>query len=123
MVMAGMWIVCLVAQHGTRRELLKLLMWHILNGLPFCGGITLNYVLNGIENLAPPDAHRSLRPAICQWHTIALHKHLDPSNGMRRLRKPVGPIVVICSRPVIRRVGDGEHVSIRVVIGADESVE
>ncbi|KAJ6597345.1 hypothetical protein B0H10DRAFT_1803378, partial [Mycena sp. CBHHK59/15] len=53
--------------------------WHIINDERYNGSVRLNYVLKGIENLAP-DALPS-RPPITDDMLLMLHRHLDHSNG------------------------------------------
>ncbi|KAJ7707452.1 hypothetical protein B0H17DRAFT_884982, partial [Mycena rosella] len=53
--------------------------WHIVNNVRYNGGIRLNYVLKGVENLAPDGLPP--RPPLTDNMLQLLHDHLDLSDS------------------------------------------
>jgi hypothetical protein len=56
--------------------------WHIASNAEWHGGLHLNYVLNGVENLTPPESHKPPCPPITRAMLNLLDKHLDHGNTL-----------------------------------------
>jgi hypothetical protein len=56
--------------------------WHIINGARWFGGLRLNYVLNGVQNLTPADSHRPPRPPVTKLMLEVLDRHLSHTDTL-----------------------------------------
>ncbi|KAG2157540.1 hypothetical protein DEU56DRAFT_906174 [Suillus clintonianus] len=56
--------------------------WHILNNVPYFGGIRLSYVIKGAHSNTPTNSKCPPRPPVTTQMLNLLHSHLDPSNHL-----------------------------------------
>lgn len=67
----------ILAGTTVRNHIAGLRAWHIAQNVEWKGGIRLQYVLTGIENLAPESAKRKPRPPITLEMLQLLYRHLN----------------------------------------------
>jgi hypothetical protein len=60
-----------------RNDISAVRAWHIINNVPYFGGLRLNYTLKGVENLTPDASRRPPRPPISLHMLSILHEYLD----------------------------------------------
>ncbi|KAF7972865.1 hypothetical protein HWV62_16908 [Athelia sp. TMB] len=62
---------------ASLRHIAALKAWHVAQGVAWQGGKRLQYVINGVDALAPDSACRAPRPPITTTMLSLLHQHLD----------------------------------------------